>query len=49
MGRLKVNFRGAFVDEDVVVEGLGCAGVCMGCERLLLIEFRPLGLKENDG
>jgi hypothetical protein len=41
LGTLKVNFRGAFVDEDVVADGLGCAeGVW---ERLPFIEL--LGLE----
>lgn len=35
LGTLKVNFRGAFVDEDVVADGLGCEEGAW--ERLLFI------------
>ena len=43
-GTLKVNFRGAFVDEDVVPDGLGCADE-VG-ERLLFIELLGLGTEK---
>ena len=44
LGTLKVNFRGAFVDEDVVADGLGCAeGVW---ERLLFIKLLGLGMEK---
>jgi hypothetical protein len=43
LGTLKVNFRGAFVDE-VVADGLGCADGVM--ERLVLIEVLGLGTEK---
>jgi hypothetical protein len=50
LGMLKENFRGAFVEDDVVADGLGCAeGVFTVWDRLIFIEFKPLGLgNEND-
>ena len=50
LGTLKVNFRGAFVNEDVDADGLGCADGAS--ERLLFIEILDLGTekisKEDD-
>ena len=44
LGMLKVNFRGALVDEDVVADELGCAeGVW---ERLLFIELLGLATEK---
>ena len=45
LGTLKVNFRGGFVDDDVVADGLGCAeGVW---ERLLFIELLALAMEKG--
>jgi len=44
LGTLKVNFRGAFVDEDVVPDGLGCADEVR--ERLLFIELLGLATEK---
>ena len=45
LGTLKVNFRGAFVDEDVVVDGLGCAEEVW--ERLLFIGLLGLATEKR--
>lgn len=44
LGTLKVNFRGAFVDEDVVADGLGCVEGVWG--RLLFIELLGLATEK---
>jgi hypothetical protein len=44
LGTLKVNFRGAFVDEDVVADGLGCEDEFW--ERLLFIKLLGLGTEK---